>query len=112
MPMLAVVEISIALRRSGSRMTSSKRSASSTASASRSRPAARMANSSPPSRAKVSPLRKQLARRREAWMRNSSPTPWPLLSLMSLKRSKSRKSTAKARPGPLSLHSMAVLSAS
>ena len=58
-----------------------------------------MANSSPPRRATMSLGRTCCTMRRETATRNSSPTLWPRLSLMSLKRSKSRNITANARAG-------------
>ncbi len=60
---------------------------------------ARIANSSPPRRATTSPSARCSSMRRAAWTRNSSPTLWPRLSLISLKRSKSRNITPKRRCG-------------
>ena len=51
-------------------------------------------NSSPPKRATVSPGRRLVARRWPTAISSRSPTAWPTLSLMTLKRSRSSMITA------------------
>ena len=60
----------------------------------------RTVNSSPPSRATVSPGRSALPIRAATACSSSSPAWWPSESLTSLKRSRSRKSTAERPRGP------------
>ena len=50
----------------------------------------RMPNSSPPSRASVSPSRKPCCSRVQTWRSSSSPAAWPQVSLTSLNWSRSR----------------------
>ena len=59
----------------------------------------RTVNSSPPSRATVSPGRSAPATRPASAISRLSPTAWLRLSLTSLKRSMSRNSTAQPAPG-------------
>ena len=59
----------------------------------------RIANSSPPRRASVSPSRRHDSRRRDTAISISSPTRWPRLSFTTLKRSRSRYRIAN-RPPP------------
>ena len=56
------------------------------------------ANSSPPSRATVSPPAEALVRRRPTCCSNPSPDRWPSVSLISLKRSRSISSRASGDP--------------
>ena len=55
------------------------------------------ANSSPPSRAAVSPARMHPRMRRATSTRTSSPATWPNVSLIALKSSRSRRSTEHGR---------------
>ena len=59
------------------------------------------ANSSPPRRATVSSGRRHAARRWPTSTRRRSPTSWPSVSFRILKRSRSRKRTARLVPAPL-----------
>ena len=59
----------------------------------------RKANSSPPSRPTVSSARMTLDRRAPTSRSKSSPTPWPSVSLTSLKSSRSTNRTASPIPG-------------
>ena len=65
----------------------------------------RIANSSPPSLASASPCRRHDSRRRDTAVSSSSPTRWPRLSLTTLKRSRSRYSTANRLPAGRALNS-------
>jgi hypothetical protein len=56
------------------------------------------ANSSPPSRAAVSPARRQLVSRSLTIISSASPAEWPRLSLTVLKSSRSMNSTASCPP--------------
>ena len=93
-PTLASIETSAEPTRNGSSSACSTRSATASASASDSRSSARITNSSPPSRATVSVSRSISARRSETEISRWSPTAWPRLSLIALKRSRSMNSSA------------------
>ena len=99
MPRLAEGNTSRPATQHGRPSASSTRCASSSAISSPSMPSMRMANSSPPRRATVSPSRMAPTMRRPASTSSSSPAEWPTLSFTSLKRSRSRNSTAKPRAG-------------
>ena len=83
--------------RSGIASDSSTRSAVSAASWTSSMSSSRSANSSPPKRAAVSLARTLVARRFATSASTSSPAAWPRLSLIVLKSSRSRKTTAIPR---------------
>ncbi len=99
-PMEAATRTSLPSMSYGWESRSRSRSASSTMCRSRAArsltpsPMISAANSSPPSRAAVSPLRTASCSRRAAWTRSSSPAWWPMVSLTALKPSRSMKSTA------------------
>ncbi len=95
MPMLAPANTSCPSTRKGGASARCTRSATAMASSSPETPSTSRVNSSPPSRATVSPARRQLSSRRAICTSSSSPARWPRLSFTSLKRSRSRKSTAK-----------------
>ena len=63
---------------------------------------ARIANSSPPNRATVSPSRSALRRRWPQISSNRSPAAWPSESLTCLKSSRSRKATTAGSPASAS----------
>ncbi len=94
MPIEALVNTSCPCRSNGRPSSSLMRSAMRVASLGDSMASARMANSSPPSRATVSPGRRKERKRRAMEISSRSPTAWPRLSLTFLKRSRSRNSTA------------------
>ena len=101
MPIDAEVKTSCPSMSKGIDSSRCTRSATREASAAVSTPSTSTANSSPPRRATVSPARRVRSRRREIWMSSWSPARWPSESLTTLKRSRSRKSTAKPpRPRP------------
>ena len=86
------------LRSTGSRSVSSTLSATWLASSGELRPSRMITNSSPPNRESVSPGRTARRRRSATTRSNSSPTWWPRLSLTTLNRSTSPKSTATRPP--------------
>ena len=93
-PMLALMKTSRSPMASGPRSASPMRSAARDASASSSSSSRRMVNSSPPRRATVSPARTHDFRRSATSTSKASPAWWPRLSLITLKLSRSRNSTA------------------
>ena len=97
MPTLSVHITSRLASRIGSRTTASRRPASAAASAG-SRSAIRIANSSPPSRASMSPGRTWARSRSAIVVSNSSPALCPRLSLTSLKSSRSSSSRVTGAP--------------
>ena len=94
MPMLAADIVSPCARWNGRPKMRSTRSATAIASCSSLMSSHRIANSSPPKRATVSWRRSEWRRRSATATISLSPAGWPRLSLMTLKRSRSRKSTA------------------
>ena len=111
MPMLQRRAISRCPARIGWESASSSRSAVSAASWALSTSSSSTANSSPPKRAAVSAPRTLESRRRATSMSTSSPAAWPRLSLISLKSSRSRNSTAQplllaARAGDRVAHAL------
>ena len=85
-----------ALHVNGPRSGSRSRSASASAS-SRAASGSRTANSSPPSRASRSPVRRAARSRGPTWRSRSSPAGWPRLSLTSLNPSRSSSRSAAGR---------------
>ena len=91
-------EICNASSTTGSCSAARMRSATSVASFGSSSSSMSTANSSPPSRAAVSPARRQLVSRSLTITSSSSPAEWPRLSLTVLKSSRSMNSTASWPP--------------
>src|SRR5712692_2658158 len=91
MPMDAEVNTSVPSRSCGSTSASWMRSALRMGSSGSAKSSRSTANSSPPSRATVSPGRMHASSRLETRTSSTSPVIWPRLSLMVLKRSMSRK---------------------
>ena len=98
MPMLAVAETWNASSRTGSCSAAMMRSATSIASLGSASASISTANSSPPSRAAVSPARRQLVSRSLTTRSSASPAEWPRLSFTVLKSSRSMNSTASCPP--------------
>ncbi|MNM77945.1 hypothetical protein D3C81_898210 [compost metagenome] len=97
MPMLALVKNSCSPAWNGALKQASSLLAMALASLGLCKPGSRMMNSSPPRRATVSTSRTCSFRRWAMPLSSRSPTGWPRLSLMCLKRSRSRNSTAPLR---------------
>ena len=94
MPRLAEDMVSPCERWKGRLKVRSTRSATATASCSSTMSSQRIANSSPPKRATISCRRSECRSRSATATISLSPAGWPRLSLMTLKRSRSRNSTA------------------
>jgi len=93
MPTLAPTNSSLPPTASGCRIASSTFCATTRAASADSRSGSTTANSSPPSRATVSPARRQCCMRVPIARSSSSPEPWPSVSFTRLKRSRSTKSS-------------------
>ena len=95
MPILTPLNSSLSCTRTGSCIASMRRRARRAGASLPVMPCITIANSSPPRRATMSGVRRQSEKRRATTFSSSSPTTWPALSLITLKRSRSRNSTAK-----------------
>jgi hypothetical protein len=97
-PIAQSIRISRSERRNGVAIDACSRRAATSASSLPLQARSRMANSSPPIRASMSPDRNAATMRRATVMISSSPAIEPMLSLMRLKRVRSTTSKAKLAP--------------